>query len=104
LRALLYDNDVEISISAALMALEAADRRDKNVAIRMLILVIPTADCYLKLVIENSLVEHYGLAEKEIKVQIMKRMKQEAKEQAAGNVLRMLRHVVRQAAGEPIDV
>ena len=104
MRALLHDNDVEISISAALMALEAADRRDKNVAIRMLILVIPTADCYLKLVIENSLVEHYGLAEKEIKVQIMKRMKQEAKEQAAGNVLRMLRHVVRQAAGEPIDV
>jgi len=104
LRALLHDNDVEISILAALMAMDAADRRDKIVAIKRLIGRIPAADWYCKLVIENILIEHYVSAEKEIKHQIRKRMRQGEKEQAADNVLRILRHVVRQASGEPIDI
>ena len=104
MRALLHDNDVEISILAALMAMDAADRRDKIVAIKRLIGRIPAADWYCKLVIENILIEHYVSAEKEIKHQIRKRMRQGEKEQAADNVLRILRHVVRQASGEPIDI
>ena len=103
LKELLHDADSEISILAALMVLDIAGLEDKNMALKTLIGKIPAANWCNKMEIENGLVKHYGVAERDIKDQIEQRRRQPEKKQAADSVLQILLNIRRRAEGELID-
>jgi hypothetical protein len=103
LKELLHDADLEISILAAFLALDIAGLEDKNVALKTLIGKIPAANWYNKMEIENGLVKHYGVAERDIKDHIEQRRRQTEKKQAADSVLQILLNIRRRTEGELID-
>jgi len=103
LKEFLNDNDPEISISAARIALENANSEDKCAAIETLIGKITDANWYNKMEIENGLVKHYDVAERDIKGQIEQRRMQPDKKQDSDSVLQILLNVRRRAEGELID-
>ena len=92
-KELLNDDDPEISISAARIALDIAGLEDKNAVIKTLIGKIPSANWYSQAEIENCLLKHYGVARREIGKQIAQREMQPEKAQASDPVLQMLRGV-----------
>ena len=99
LKELLRDNDPEISISAARVALDSAIPEDKCAAIETLIGRITYANWCVQAEIENSLVKHYGVAQREIADQIAQRSMQPEKIQASDPVLQMLRSVRKRVGG-----
>ena len=96
---LLNDDDPEISINAARIALDIAGLEDKSAVIKTLIEKIPYTNWCVCAEIENCLLKHYGIAQREIADQIAQRRMQPEKTQASDPVLQMLRGVRARAGG-----
>jgi len=99
IKELLNDDDPEISISAARIALEIDDFEDKRGAIGMLIEKIPHTNWYVQTEIENGLVKHYGVAGRDIKGQIEQRKMQPERAQTFDPVLQLLLRVQKRVEG-----
>jgi len=95
----LLNDDLEISISAARIALDIASPEDKNAVVKTLIGKISYANWYSQAEIENCLVKHYGVAKREIAYQIKQRRLQPEKVQVSDTVLQMLQSVRARAGG-----
>jgi HEAT repeat protein len=99
LKEFLHDDDPEISISAARMALDIADPEGKKTALKTLMGKIPFVNWYSQTEIESCLVKHYGFAYEQIVDQIAQRTMQPEKAQTWDRVLQMLLNVRRRAGG-----
>jgi hypothetical protein len=97
LKEFLHDDDPEISISAARMALDIAGSEDKKTALITLMGKIPFVNWYSQTEIESCLVKHYGFAYEQIVDQIAQRIMQPEKAQALDRVLQILLNVQRRA-------
>jgi len=97
IKELLNDDDPEISIITAGMALGIADREDRSRAIETLIRKIPYANWCVQAEIENCLVKHYGVAQTEISSRIVQLKMQTERAQASDRILQLLLNVRRSA-------
>ena len=100
LKEFLHDNDPEISISAARVALDSAFPEDKCAAIETLIGKIPHAGWYVQMEIETCLVRNYSIAQRSIEKHIEKHMAQSEKVQAENRTLPILLHIRRRAGAK----
>ena len=94
LAALLYERDAEIAARAAMIALKAADVKDKIRAIRWLISALPVADWLLQGEIEECLGEHFDFAQSFIWEEIRCRQLALRGLKSVDNVLRLLHGLV----------
>jgi hypothetical protein len=90
LKRLLYDDDPEITISASRIAMDVPDCKDKSMVVRAMIEKIPSINWYVQTEIENCLIKHYDVAQKEIADQIAQRKLPSEKAQASDPVLQIL--------------
>jgi len=96
----LNDNDPEISISAARVALDSAFPEDKCAAIETLIGKIPHAGWYVQMEIETCLVRNYSIAQRSIEKHIEKHRAQPEKLQAEDRTLQILLNILRRAGAK----
>lgn len=92
---LLYDNDPEISILAACIALDVASLENKSVAVRTLLEKIPHVNWCVRVEIEDCLMKHYGIIQKELTDEIVEREKRSVREDSSDPVLWVLRRIKR---------
>jgi len=104
IKYLLYDNDPEISVSAARIALKIGDFEDKRTAIGILVEKIPHTSWYVQMEIENTLVKHYAVAGRNIKDWIEQRRMQPERAQTFDPVLQMLLRVQKRVDGCSVNL
>lgn len=97
LRSLLYDEDGEIAVSAAAIALRIGHESDKQFAVQRLIQLLPGANWLLQSEIETCLLEYFPIAGPAIRREIEQRSQFPTSQQAKDVTLRILLNVVRQA-------
>jgi len=97
LRELLEENDAEIVITAARIALESAGESEKAHAVQRILQMLPSASWFLKTEARAALAEHFAIARKAIEEEIARRSEAGKKEQALDVVLRLLVNLSRQA-------
>jgi hypothetical protein len=97
LRELLEENDPEIAITSARIALAIAPPPDKCRAIHRLIEMLPRAGWFLRTEARAALAEHFAFAQEAVEDEIAKRMTSGTKEQALDVVLRLLINLRTQA-------
>jgi len=97
LRELLDENDPDIAITTARIALAVAPMPDKWRAIRRLIEMLPRADWFLRTEARAALAEHFDVAQEAVEDEIARRMNSGKKEQALDVVLRLLINLRNQA-------
>ncbi len=90
LAALLHDRDPEIAARAAAIALNLADRRNQELAVKRMIEVLPAADWLLQGEIQGWLETHREAALSGINQEIERRQAASAYVRAADRVLRLL--------------
>jgi len=95
LQPLLRDEDADIAVSVANLALRLGPPDDQQFAARQLIQLLPTANWLLQSEIESSLLENFHVAGAAIRREIQQRL-QRAAPQAKDITLRVLLSVVRQ--------
>jgi hypothetical protein len=88
--ALLHDSDPEIAARAAAIALNLADRRDQELAVKRMIEVLPASDWLLQGDIQGWLEKHLDVALPSINDEILRRQAASASVQAADSILRLL--------------
>jgi hypothetical protein len=88
--ALLHDNDPEIAARASAIALNLADRRNQELAVKRMIEVLPAAEWFLQGEIQEWLEKHLDVALASIDEEIQRRQAASAALQARDNVLRLL--------------
>jgi len=88
--ALLHDSDPEIAARAAAIALNLADRRNQELAVRRMIEVLPAAEWFLQGEIQEWLEKHLDIALPSINEAIERRQAASASIQARDHVLRLL--------------
>ena len=88
--ALLHDSDPEIAARAAAIALNLADRRDQELAVKRMIEVLPASDWLLQGEIQGWLEKHLDVALPSINDEILRRQAACASVQAADSILRLL--------------
>ena len=101
IQPLLYDEDFEIVISAAAIALKVRDTADEKFAIQRLIQVLPHANWFLQSEVESCLLEHFRTGRLLIAREIHRRIQAPTSEQVKDVALRVLLSVVRQAEAGP---
>lgn len=92
--ALVHDSDPEIAARAGALALAVAEERDKNLAIRRLIEVLPKADWLLQGDIQSWLAAHLNMAFPQVQKEIKRRQAKPVGAQRKDNVLRLLLAVI----------
>lgn len=97
LKELLGDCDPEVSITAARIALDAANSEDRSKFVRTMIGKIPYVSWYVQTEIENCFVKHYDVVQAEIADQITQHRMQTEKAQASDRVLQIVLNVRRRA-------
>lgn len=97
LRELLEEDDPEIAITTARIALTVGPPPDKWRAVRRLIEILPRADWFLRTEARAALAEHFDLAQEAVEDEIARRMNSGKKEQALDVVLRLLINLRSQA-------
>jgi len=90
LRPLLRDEDIEIAISAAQLAMQAAPHAEKREAAVLLIRSLGHAPWFQQIQIHECLDRHYALVRDLIVKEIEKRQQNSRREQATDHVLRIL--------------
>jgi hypothetical protein len=98
---LLHDNDPEIAARAGAIALSLADRRNKELAVKRMIEVLPASDWLLQGEIQGWLEKHLDVALPSINEEIRRRQAAPAAVQAADSVLRLLL-AVRRKGEDPV--
>jgi hypothetical protein len=88
--ALLHDSDPEIAARAGAIALSLADRRNKELAIKRMIEVLPASDWLLQGEIQGWLEKYRDVALPSINAEIRRRQVASAPVQAADSILRLL--------------
>jgi hypothetical protein len=88
--ALLHDSDPEIAARAGAIALSLADRRNKELAIKRMIEVLPASDWLLQGEIQGWLEKYLDVALPSINAEIRRRLAASASVQAADSILRLL--------------
>jgi hypothetical protein len=88
--ALLHDSDPEIAARAGNIALNLADRRNKELAVKRMIELLPTSHWLLQAEIQGWLENHLDVALSSINEEIRRRQAASAAVQAADSVLRLL--------------
>jgi len=88
--ALLHDSDPEIAARAGAIALSLADRRNKELAIKRMIEVLPASDWLLQGEIQGWLEKYLDVALPSINAEIRRRQAASASVQAADSILRLL--------------
>ena len=88
--ALLHDSDPEIAARAGNIALNLADGRNKELAVKRMIEVLPTSGWLLQGEIQGWLENHLEVALPSVNEEIRRRQAASAAVQAADNVLRLL--------------
>jgi hypothetical protein len=88
--ALLYDSDPEIAARAGNIALNLADGRNRELAVKRMIEVLPASGWLLQGEIQGWLENHLEVALPSINEEIRRRQAASAAVQAADNVLRLL--------------
>lgn len=96
LQALLRDEDPEVAVSAACMALKLGAADDRQFAVRRLIELLPAANWLLQSEIEGSLLEHFPIAGAAIRQEIQQRLQLPMPQQATDVTLRALSNIARQ--------
>jgi len=99
--ALLHDNDPEITARAGAIALAAADRGNKELAVERMIKVLPASDWLLQGEIEGWLEKHLDVALPSINEEIERREAAPASIQMKDDVLRLLLAMRRKGQREP---
>lgn len=94
---LLMDDDVEIAVSAATLALKLGDDANKRLAVRRLIDVLPAANWLIQSEIEGLLLENFSFASGLIQQEIQKRSNIPRTHWSKEITLRLLLNVVHQA-------
>jgi hypothetical protein len=95
---LLSDDDAEIAVSAASLALRLGDDANKTLAVRRLIEVLPVANWLSQSEIERLLLEHFSFARAAIQEAIQQQSANPTNHWPKDVVLRVLSNVVRRAA------
>jgi hypothetical protein len=90
LKNLLNDNDPEIAITCARIALECALASDQQNAVHKLIELLPRIDWFLKTEARLFLAEHFEIARDQIEQEIARRSSVSGKERSLDIVLRLL--------------
>jgi hypothetical protein len=103
LAALLRDSDPEITARASSIALSVAHEPDKELAIRRVIEVMPTADWLVQGEIESWLEEHFDIAQASIDEEIERRRAVPSAAQLTDNVLRVLLAIKSKVRKPPAD-
>jgi len=93
---LLRDEDAEIAVSAAAIALKLGADTDKDLAVQRLIQVLPGANWLLQSEIESCLLEYFPVAGPFIHREIRQRTQLAASQRAKDATLCLLLNVVRQ--------
>lgn len=97
LRELLEEDDPEIAITTARIALAIAPPHDKSRGIHRLIEMLPCAGWFLRTEARAALAEHFAFAQEAVEGEIARRMTSGRKEQALDVVLRLLVNLRKQA-------
>jgi hypothetical protein len=97
LRELLEENDPDIAITTARIALAIAPTPDKRRAVHRLIEMLPRAGWFLQTEARAALAEHFAFAKGAVENEITRRMASGKKEQALDVVLRLLINLRSQA-------
>jgi hypothetical protein len=100
LKKFLNDDDQEIAILAAGIALKIVDSEDKNAAIEKIIGKIPYAGWNVQMEIEKCLVKNYSIAQRSIEKHIEKHRVQPAKAQVKNLTLQILLNIQRRAGAK----
>jgi HEAT repeat protein len=90
LRPLLKDDDLEVSVLAAQIALDAAPGAEKAEAATLLIRSFADASGFQQIQIHECLERNYAIVRDRIAAEIEERRKKPARQQAADHVLRIL--------------
>lgn len=93
LRKSLEEDDPEIVITTARIALEVAPMPDKSRAASRLIEMLPRADWFLRTEVRAVLAEHFDVAREAVDDEIVRRTSAPAKDHALDVVLRLLWNV-----------
>lgn len=103
LQALLGDEDHEVAVSVASLALKIGAPDDQQFAVQRLIELLPAVNWLLQSEIESSLLEHFQIAQAAVRREIQHRLQLAKPQQAKDVTLRTLLNVVRQVEASGND-
>lgn len=100
LKVLLKDDDAEITVLTALIAMNLLDFKDKIRAVRVMIGKIPSVNWYVQTEVENCLVVNYAIVKEEIAAMIARLQTLPAKAHPSECTLRILMNIKRRGETE----
>jgi hypothetical protein len=100
-RALLMESDAEITVAACRMAIASGDAVDQTIAVERLLEVLPEANAFLQIEIEDCLVTLHAEARSRLNEEIRRRTALPTEHQATDQTLRTRIRVRRRVGASP---